>query len=140
MSGWSSDGCSSDLAQDKTEADQRHAPDDVVERSQECIHVSCSFFLPRKKAHRAGRVRWLQSGLRKGSRLTAKPAPNRGPGPSGLHRCAIGTGAAPPVRHPSRDGASRSEERRVGKECVSTCRSRWWPHNLKKKATPRTKN
>src|SRR3546814_11041832 len=22
----------------------------------------------------------------------------------------------------------RSEERRVGKECVSTCRSRWWPH------------
>src|SRR3546814_16895644 len=21
---------------------------------------------------------------------------------------------------------SRSEERRVGKECVSTCRSRWW--------------
>src|SRR3546814_18052102 len=23
----------------------------------------------------------------------------------------------------------RSEERRVGKECVSTCRSRWWPVN-----------
>src|SRR3546814_19955561 len=23
--------------------------------------------------------------------------------------------------------AIRSEERRVGKECVSTCRSRWWP-------------
>src|SRR3546814_12068520 len=22
---------------------------------------------------------------------------------------------------------SRSEERSVGKECVSTCRSRWWP-------------
>src|SRR3546814_12444264 len=22
---------------------------------------------------------------------------------------------------------NRSEERRVGKECVSTCRSRWWP-------------
>src|SRR3546814_15249143 len=22
----------------------------------------------------------------------------------------------------------RSEERRVGKECVSTCRSRWWPY------------
>src|SRR3546814_15980033 len=27
----------------------------------------------------------------------------------------------------------RSEERRVGKECVSTCRSRWSPHNKKKK-------
>src|SRR3546814_16491663 len=25
-----------------------------------------------------------------------------------------------------RDLAERSEERRVGKECVSTCRSRWW--------------
>src|SRR3546814_16937400 len=27
----------------------------------------------------------------------------------------------------------RSEERRVGKECVSTCRSRWSPYNYKKK-------
>src|SRR3546814_15617640 len=27
----------------------------------------------------------------------------------------------------------RSEERRVGKECVSTCRSRWSPDNSKKK-------
>src|SRR3546814_20888671 len=28
----------------------------------------------------------------------------------------------------------RSEERRVGKECVSTCRSRWWPYHSKKKS------
>src|SRR3546814_20631890 len=28
---------------------------------------------------------------------------------------------------------TRSEERRVGKECVSTCRSRWSPYHLKKK-------
>src|SRR3546814_11883783 len=26
-------------------------------------------------------------------------------------------------------GAARSEERRVGKECVSTCRSRWSPYH-----------
>src|SRR3546814_20353380 len=26
----------------------------------------------------------------------------------------------------------RSEERRVGKEGVSTCRSRWWPYHEKK--------
>src|SRR3546814_15389875 len=26
-------------------------------------------------------------------------------------------------------GHTRSEERRVGKECVSTCRSRWSPYN-----------
>src|SRR3546814_20580481 len=29
--------------------------------------------------------------------------------------------------------AVRSEERRVGKECVSTCRSRWSPYHYKKK-------
>src|SRR3546814_17580866 len=28
---------------------------------------------------------------------------------------------------------TRSEERRVGKECVSTCRSRWSPYNSKTK-------
>src|SRR3546814_12243451 len=27
------------------------------------------------------------------------------------------------------EGTQRSEERRVGKECVSTCRSRWWPYH-----------
>src|SRR3546814_13933250 len=27
-----------------------------------------------------------------------------------------------------RDARPRSEERRVGKECVSTCRSRWTPY------------
>src|SRR3546814_8937659 len=29
----------------------------------------------------------------------------------------------------SRHRPSRSEERRVGKECVSTCRSRWSPYH-----------
>src|SRR3546814_18265782 len=29
--------------------------------------------------------------------------------------------------------SGRSEERRVGKECVSTCRSRWSPYHSKKK-------
>src|SRR3546814_19975884 len=31
--------------------------------------------------------------------------------------------------------AARSEERSVGKECVSTCRSRWSPYHSKKKNT-----
>src|SRR3546814_9560583 len=34
---------------------------------------------------------------------------------------------APTVTGPGH--ASRSEERRVGKECVSTCRSRWSPYH-----------
>src|SRR3546814_20598742 len=32
-------------------------------------------------------------------------------------------------------GCRRSEERRVGKECVSTCRSRWSPYHKQKKKT-----
>src|SRR3546814_11639979 len=35
----------------------------------------------------------------------------------------------------STDPEQRSEERRVGKECVSTCRSRWSPDHSKKKTT-----
>src|SRR3546814_13865041 len=33
---------------------------------------------------------------------------------------------------------TRSEERRVGKECVSTCRSRWSPYHYKQKNIKRT--
>src|SRR3546814_15494803 len=33
---------------------------------------------------------------------------------------------------------TRSEERRVGKECVHTCRSRWSPKHKKKKTNRRT--
>src|SRR3546814_3182259 len=39
---------------------------------------------------------------------------------------------APTTRPPGSAGGSspdRSEERRVGKECVSTCRSRWSPYH-----------
>src|SRR3546814_11049684 len=35
---------------------------------------------------------------------------------------------------PAKAALLRSEERRVGKECVSTCRSRWSPYHSKKKA------
>src|SRR3546814_14736515 len=40
--------------------------------------------------------------------------------------------AFPPVARASptlAEAQGRSEERRVGKECVSTCRSRWSPYN-----------
>src|SRR3546814_14740082 len=33
----------------------------------------------------------------------------------------------PAIRPTFEGGKRRSEERRVGKECVSTGRSRWWP-------------
>src|SRR3546814_12222760 len=34
-----------------------------------------------------------------------------------------------PIRGTACEVAPRSEERRVGKECVSTCRSRWSPYH-----------
>src|SRR3546814_13641812 len=40
---------------------------------------------------------------------------------AGLVAVPVVTAIAPPV--------ARSEERRVGKECVSTCRSRWSPYH-----------
>src|SRR3546814_14441728 len=45
------------------------------------------------------------------------------------HRHEIDADAVVPA------GVDRSEERRVGKECVSTCRSRWSPYPYKKKNT-----
>src|SRR3546814_9036405 len=41
----------------------------------------------------------------------------------------VGHAVAPPVRRDGTDVERRSEERRVGKECVSTCRSRWSPYH-----------
>src|SRR3546814_13089586 len=38
-----------------------------------------------------------------------------------------------PRKEPGRARVARSEERRVGKECVSTCRSRWSPYHSKRK-------
>src|SRR3546814_12799606 len=52
-------------------------------------------------------------------------------------RVPVCAGAPDTARRARRGGdvrrALRSEERRVGKECVSTCRSRWSPYHLKKK-------
>src|SRR3546814_4961629 len=50
--------------------------------------------------------------------VRAHPASLR-PGHRGLERVGLAV-----VGHPR-----RSEERRVGKECVSTCRSRWSPYH-----------
>src|SRR3546814_13255445 len=41
----------------------------------------------------------------------------------------------PAAAAPKTPAATRSEESRVGKECVSTCRSRWSPYHSKTKKT-----
>src|SRR3546814_14066501 len=50
-----------------------------------------------------------------------------------LAQMGMGANITPDYRERSRVFAWRSEERRVGKECVSKCRSRWLLDNLKKK-------
>src|SRR3546814_18910761 len=62
-------------------------------------------------------------------------------GPSGsmpAKRVGIPPGQTELTRMPC--AATRSEERRVGKECVSTCRSRWSPYHSKKKVEHRKRS
>src|SRR3546814_10000147 len=49
--------------------------------------------------------------------------------PPARHRGAQRTGHGHLFPPAPRRWAERSEERRVGKECVSTCRSRWSPYH-----------
>src|SRR3546814_15610089 len=101
ISDWSSDVCSSDLV--LLAADQLYPAVDI----------------PAEDKHRApGRQDRFANGAeirlavdRKGHAPGAFPAPAIAPR---MQYCVVF-----PVR--------RSEERRVGKECVSTCRSRWSP-------------
>src|SRR3546814_16019350 len=46
------------------------------------------------------------------------------PGYNGINPYALGFGMMTDIER-----ICRSEERRVGKECVSTCRSRWSPYH-----------
>src|SRR3546814_5701279 len=82
ISDWSSDVCSSDLA----EADEQHGEGD-----RDDVQLADG------QGREAG-----------------------GPGQTGHERHQDRHGEAP---------GPRSEERRVGKECVSTCRSRWSPYH-----------
>src|SRR6188508_3646552 len=60
---------------------------------------------------------------------------------TGVQTCALPTSArvgGPDRRSPAkyrmtRQRPPRSEERRVGKECIEPCRSRWSPYHEKKK-------
>src|SRR3546814_13542084 len=62
---------------------------------------------PSRRRRSTSASTWPTQGLVDGCCASVGPDPNRSP--------------------------PRSEERRVGKECVSTCRSRWSPYHYKKK-------
>src|SRR3546814_17016344 len=109
ISDWSSDVCSSDLEGHRTGAGPR------LPRQRELHPVQ----------QRRGGGGWRVPGFRPRSRRRG------GHHLAGLRlRAGARPGALPqPSPH---QGAVRSEERSVGKESVSTCRSRWWPSTNKK--------
>src|SRR3546814_14757188 len=124
ISDWSSDVCSSDLRL------QPQAFLDLVE-DQELAAESA----PTEFPGRGGCPRL------RGDDVMAK-APASGRAMTSLDPFDLRTGVVavdaqvPGVADDARgdpDGrvfhAHRSEERRVGKECVRTCRSRWWPYH-----------
>src|SRR3546814_14472748 len=76
----------------------------------------------RSKAH-AKQFRKARRGERRGRTAGSKPTDHVGK-PQPKAKAGKPAAKTPAARKP---GAGRSEERRVGKECVSTCRSRWSP-------------
>src|SRR3546814_4250916 len=70
-----------------------------------------------------GEGSWIADKRRRNVRGAARR--RRVEGEGGANRQRQGRRLARSSRHRLR--GSRSEERRVGKECVSTCRSRWSP-------------
>src|SRR3546814_17407910 len=99
ISDWSSDVCSSDLKQDKQQVG--HAPVGGV------------------KAYRVSQADEGGAGLFQVFDAAV------GYGHMVAQRCR----AQPFAGDKAKKNSSRSEERRVGKECVSTCRSRWSPYH-----------
>src|SRR3546814_17278466 len=109
ISDWSSDVCSSDL-----DLVGDLAVDDLaVRRLEEAVLVG-----PREHGQRVD-----QADVRAFRRLDRADAAVMGL----MHVAHFEAGALAGQAARAKRGDARSEERRVGKECVSTCRSRWSP-------------
>src|SRR3546814_12845845 len=101
ISDWSSDVCSSDLL-------DIHFGNTIV---PEITIDQCRDYADKR---RAGKIGWVdEDGKRRGYRTED----------DGTIRRELGGLLVPAISH----DVKRSAELRVGKECVSTCRSRWTP-------------
>src|SRR3546814_13666591 len=111
ISDWSSDVCSSDLF-----IDPLYADDTGLSAHAVSVKLTSSSMLVSPET----------TGYR---HMTIHPYPRR------LVQSKVFSDGTPWMLRPI-----RSEERRVGKECVSTCRSRWSPYHSKKKKKSNTQN
>src|SRR3546814_18325348 len=136
ISDWSSDVCSSDLM-----------PGPLLDRMEviripgytedEKVQIAQRYLIPKQmKDHGVKDAEWSisESALRDMIRLYTREAGVRNLEReiANLVRKAvkeIAIGKTETVKLDRRNLDKRSEERRVGKECVSTCRSRWSPYN-----------
>src|SRR3546814_5492576 len=99
-----------------------------------CTFCFCVFFFKQKTAYEMRISDWS-------SNVCSSDLHHRGIGAGGaadhvLEELAVARRVDDDVvaqRRLEPDLGGRSEERRVGKECVSTCRSRWSPYHSKKK-------
>src|SRR3546814_1167998 len=83
----------------------------------------CVFFFSSRRRHtRCALVTGVQTCALPIFRDRSSPVPPRAFARSG----SMDLGSSCSCRSPT---LARSEERRVGKECVSTCRSRWSPYH-----------
>src|SRR3546814_19953213 len=106
ISDWSSDVCSSDLGIGP-EIEGRRA--DI-------------FGIAGRQPHGAERAHVQPQASRAGTAVEEEHYRPLGAGPSAVQRIGRVEDAGLGLAH------GRSEERRVGKEWVSTCRSGWWPY------------
>src|SRR3546814_13097935 len=111
ISDWSSDVCSSDLAFSKLQEELADARNLLAERKT--IDRAKAILMKRRGIDEPAAYALLRSHAMQSNRRIVDVAE------------ALMT--------------ARSEERRVGKECVSTCRSRWSPYHSKKKNINRDK-
>src|SRR3546814_12710139 len=102
ISDWSSDVCSSDLAKAAHKRDSKP----MIVLGHETVDPLCQ--------NRVGDRRYREQ-------LPFRTEP-------GPHSKCVREGAHVFPAHDRLQRNIRSEERRVGKECVSTCRSRWSPY------------
>src|SRR3546814_8525430 len=115
------------------------------------VSCRCFFFSSRRRHTRCALVTGVQTGalpIFARSRRTQQNDVQRHGAPCLPYRVADAVAGALAPRNAAlqfglldevailmREHVARSEERRVGKECVSTCRSRWSPYHKKKKNT-----
>src|SRR3546814_15221484 len=122
ISDWSSDVCSSDL--DPVPENDSHG-ELIFNIAELYRHDGDKAFLAKMWPHVLGAFEYMEK-LRLSERTEANRAKN--PAFYGLMPVSIShEGYSAKPMH------SRSEERRVGKECVSTCRTRWSTYHSKKK-------